>query len=232
MEVLAGGSATANFGVQASHVYRVSGTVIGLSAPPKAQSIASGTVMLMTGQGMGQISLIGKNGQTKEQNLREDGIFEFTGVLAGTYRAQLVVFSGFSNGQPSIRMQTIRTPIEVNGSDVRGLQLQVEAGGDVRGKFRMEGNEKIDWKELFVSLVPKSEGEPENTRVMMPMGQATPNEDGSFEIKDVPAGDCQLGVGASSDKFRDYYTRSCCSVDARWLIRDSQLAREWCWMWW
>lgn len=208
VEVLAGGSATANFGVQASHVYLVSGTVIGLSAPAKAQSIASGTVMLMTGQGMGQISLIGKNGQTKEQNLREDGTFQFTGVLSGTYRAQLVVFSGFSNGQPSIRMQTIRTPIEVNGSDVRGLQLQVEAGGDVSGKFRMEGNEKIDWKELFVSLVPKSEGEPENTGVMMLRGQATLNEDGSFEIKDVPVGDCQLAVGARSDKFRDYYTKS------------------------
>jgi hypothetical protein len=33
-------------------------------------------------------------------------------------------------------------------------------------------------------------------------------EDGSFEIKDAPGGNCQLAVGARSEKFRDYYTKS------------------------
>ena len=210
VEVPAGGSATANFGVQASHVYRVSGTVVGLSAPPKAQGIASGNVMVMAGQGMGQIFLIGKNGQTKEQNLREDGIFEFTGVLAGTYRAQLVVFSGFFNGQPpSIRMQTIRMPIEVNGSDVVGLHLQVDPGCDVSGKFRAEGDQRINWSELYVTLqaVPDSE-EKAGGLGMTGLGRAQVNEDGSFEIKDVPGVNYQLAVGAGSEKFRDYYMKS------------------------
>ena len=210
VEVAAGVSATANFGVQASHVYRVSGTVVGLSAPSKAQGIASGNVMVMAGQGMGQIFLIAKNGQTKEENLREEGTFEFTGVLAGTYRAQLVVFSGFFNGQPpSVRMQTIGTSIEVNDSDVVGLQLQVDPGGDVSGKFRAEGDQKINWSELYVTLhaVPDSE-EKAGGLAMMGPGRAQVNEDGSFEIKDVSAGDYQLAVSARSDKFRDYYTKS------------------------
>jgi len=210
VEVPAGGTAAADFGLQATRVYRVSGTVIGLSAPPKPQPQSGGNMafMVSSGQGIGQLILVGKNGQTKEQNLREDGTFEFSGVPAGTYRAQLVSFAGFLSGQgPPLKMQAFRTPIEVNGSDVVGLQLQVEASGDVSGKFRMEGNEKIDWKQLYVILVPKSEEGSEGMG-MMPTGQAMLNEDGSFEIKDAPAGDCQLAVGTGSDKFRDYYTKS------------------------
>ena len=55
-------------------------------------------------------------------------------------------------------MQTIRAPIEVNGSDVLGLQLQVDPGSDVSGQFRTEGNEKIDWTQLQVMLIPKLGG--------------------------------------------------------------------------
>ena len=210
VEVPAGGSATANFGVQAGHVYRVSGTVMGLSAPPKVQNSGGGFVLLARGQGMDQIILLGKNGQTKEQNLGEDGKFDFPNVLAGTYRAQIILFSGLLNGQaPSIKMQTIRTPIEVNGSDVVGLQLQVDPGGDVSGKFRAEGDQKINWHELYVTLVavPDS-GEKAGGLGMMGLGHAEVNEDGSFEIRDVPGVNCQLGVGAGSEKFRDYYTKS------------------------
>ena len=209
--VPAGGTATADFGVQASRVYRVSGSVVGLSSQPVTQDTTNDIAGVLARQTPGRIFLVGKNGQRKEENLGENGKFEFTGVLPGTYRAQLISFSGFFSGQPpSIKMQTIRTPIEVSGADVTGLQLQIEAGGDVSGKFRVEGDEKIDWKQLYVGLVavPKSEEEQPELGIVMPMGNAALTEDGSFEIKDVPAGDCQLAVGAHSGKFRDYYTKS------------------------
>jgi hypothetical protein len=116
VEVPAGGTATANFGVQASHAYRVSGTVLGLKAQVEPQSGASGAVMV---EGRGQIILVEKNRQANEranqQNLHLDGRFDFPNVLAGTYRAQLILFDVFSGQAPSITMQTIRTPIEVNG---------------------------------------------------------------------------------------------------------------------
>jgi hypothetical protein len=143
--------------------------------------------------------------------LVEDGKFEFRNVLPGTYRAQVIVFSGFFNGQtPSIKMQTINTPIEVNGSDLVGLRLQVDRSGDVSGKFHLDGDEKIDWKELNVSLlmVPESEEEGTGFEIMGQAGMARVNEDGSFEIKDVPGANYQLAVGARSEKFRDYYTKS------------------------
>lgn len=211
VEVAAGGTATANFGVQTSHAYRVSGTVRGLTVQPMPRDDKSGPFVALASQGIGLLFLIGNNGQSEQQNLGADGEFEFPNVLPGTYRAQVIAFSGFFNGQtPSIKMQTISTPIEVNGSDVVGLQLQVDTGGDVSGRFRTEGDEKIDWRELNVSLLAVPGGEEGNPEfgVIGRAGMAMVAEDGSFEIKDAPGGNFQLGVGARSDKFRDYYTKS------------------------
>jgi hypothetical protein len=193
VEVSAGGMATANFGVQASRAYRVSGTIAGLGD-----------------NRMGQLLLIGKNGQREQQNLAPGGNFEFPSVLPGTYRAQIVTFSGLLTGQPpSVKMQIIRTPIEVSGSDLIGLELQAETGGDVSGRLRMDGDEKVHWQELFVSLLPRSDSEEESPTFGLPLGgMAMINPDGSFEIKDAPGIDCQLGIGTNSDKFRDYYTKS------------------------
>jgi Carboxypeptidase regulatory-like domain len=192
LEVSAGGTATANFAVQASHAYRVSGTVTGVGT-----------------EGMAKLMLLAKNGQGEQQDLAPGGKFDFPNVLPGTYHAQVMMVS-FGNGQdPSLKMRTIRTPIEVNGSDVIGLQLQLDAGGDVSGKFRVEGNEKINWSELNVTLVTVSEGEEEPEALRMAFAPPSEvREDGSFEIKDAPGGNCQLVVGARAEKFRDYYTKS------------------------
>jgi hypothetical protein len=190
--VSSGGTAIANFAVQVSHAYRVSGTVAGLGA-----------------QGMARLMLLAKNGQGEEQNLAEGGKFDFPNVLPGTYHAQVMMVS-FGNGQnPSMKMRTIRTPIEVNGSDMVGLQLQLDAGGDVRGRLRVEGEEKINWSELNVNLVTVAEGEEEPAGLLVGFTQPSEvQEDGSFEIKNASEGNYQLAVGARSEKFRDYYTKS------------------------
>lgn len=191
VEVSAGGTAIANFGVQTSHAYRVSGTVMGITS------------------GAAQLILVATNGQQENQNLVEGGKFDFANVLPGTYHVQVMMVS-FGNGQaPTMKMQHVRTPIEVNGSDVVGLQLQLDAGGDVSGRFRLEGDEKTKWSELTVALLPVPEGdeEPQGSQVAF-ASRSQVLEDGFFEIKDAPGGNFQLAVGASSDKFRDYYTKS------------------------
>lgn len=210
LEVSAGGTTIASFGVQSSRAYVVSGTVTGLTPQPRPRDDTSEAFVAMMSQGIGQLFLLGKNGEREEQNLGENGKFEFPNVLPGRYRAQVIVFSGFVNGTPSIKMQTISTPIEVNGSDVVGLRLQVDRNADVSGKFHIDGDEKIDWRQLNVSLlmVPESEDEGTGFEMMAQAGMAGVNEDGSFEIKDVPGANYQLAVGARSEKFRDYYMKS------------------------
>ena len=106
VEVSAGGTATANFAVQASHAYRLSGTVMGIGA-----------------NGITQLVLMAKKTDKEKSRIwPQDGKFDFPNVLPGTYHAQVMMVS-FGNGQnPSMKMRQIRTPIEVNGSDVGGLQ--------------------------------------------------------------------------------------------------------------
>jgi uncharacterized protein (DUF2141 family) len=192
VDVLSGQTASANFGIHTGYAYRVSGTVAGLG---KA---------VMT-----QLILMNKNGQHQEQ-LQPDGKFVFENVLEGTYRAQVIVFSGFLNGEPSLKVLTISTPIEVERADVVGLQLQADAAADVSGRFRAETDEKLNWTELYVSLRPVATSDDVATS-LLPLGEMPPakvTEDGAFQIKDVAAGSYQLVVGANSQKYRNYYTKA------------------------
>jgi hypothetical protein len=194
VEVSAGETATANFAVQTSEAYRVSGTVVGLQEQHK------GAVLF----------LVGKNGQ-KYQQLGQGGKFEFSGVLAGTYRAMVTASLDLGNRTVTSRtMRTTNTPIEVNGADVVGLQLQVDRGGNVSGQFHEEGDEKISWAELYAALLPMPESEEEEIGLegMERAAGAQVNADGSFQIKDVSGGNWQLAVAAGSEQSRDCYTKS------------------------
>jgi protocatechuate 3,4-dioxygenase beta subunit len=194
LDVLSGETASANFGVQTAYAYRVSGTVAGLGK----------TVM-------GQIILSGKNGQQLQEQLQPEGKFEFANVLQGTYRAQVLMFSEFINGQtPSLKVLSISTPIDVDGADVVGLQLQADAPSDVSGRFRAENDEKLNWTELYVSLRPIGSFDDMVTEFeqMAATSPAKVHEDGTFQIKDLAAGSYQLVVGANSQKYRNYYTKS------------------------
>jgi hypothetical protein len=191
VEVPPGGSATANFGVQAGHAYRVSGAVAGLRLGGQRERKA-------------ELFLEGESEPDEQPDLTESGKFEFPTVLEGTYHARLIVFEEQKSNWVPLVNQTIGTPIEVNGADVVGLKLQVDMGGDVSGKFRAEGGEKIDWSQLYVNLlaVPKNEEEAAVVR------GAQVKQDGSFQIKDVPGSNYQLAVNVPSEEFRDYYTKS------------------------
>jgi hypothetical protein len=79
----------------------------------------------------------------------------------------------------------------------------------VRGRFRVEGEEKINWSELTVTLVTVAQGEEEPAGLQVGFTQPSEvQEDGSFEIESASRGNYQLAVGARSEKFRDYYTKS------------------------
>ena len=203
VEVHAGGEASANFGELMTHVYRVSGTVAG---------VPSGAMV--------RVFLTSKNGIAETDGageLSEGNRFEYQNVLPGTYVASLFVFKGLSSGgQADLQVLRLKPPIEVHKSDVEGVQLQAEAGGQIRGMFRMDTGEKFDWTQLRVSLLPIEE---DGSEMLWSAGVAATaysratespmvNSDGTFEINNVPGGNYQLVVAANSDQLRDYYTKS------------------------
>src|SRR5437879_12282322 len=107
-------------------------------------------------------------------------------------------------------MLRLGNAIEVSNAPVEGLRLQPEAGGQVRGKFRLDTGQKLDWTQLTVALIPAEE---HGAEVAWEGGMDIPtissvNTDGTFELKNVPGGNYQLMVGAKSDDLRDYFTTS------------------------
>jgi len=193
VQLTPGGTATVNFALMTNRAYRVSGTV--------------------SGMGSAMIWLVSGSGRMQQQLLTEGGKFDFASVPAGTYVAQVLVMpAGATQEQP--RMQKIPTPIVVSGSDQLDLVLQPGVGGKVSGRLRVaEDEEKPEWSQLMVSLRNVPEGGAESGEkgllgFMGSGGSATVNENGTFEMKDVEAGSYQVGVGAVSDKYKNWYLKS------------------------
>ena len=196
VEVHSGSETRISFGVLTGRAYRVSGTVSGV---PSAGSMAQ---ILLQATGT-------RGSQVEMQQLGEGGKFEFTGVLPGSYVPKLIIVT-FEGGQPAMQMLRMGQHIEVSNAHVEGLRLQPEPGGQVRGKFRLDTGKKFDWTQLTVALIP---AEAQGAEMAAAGGMDIPtmssvNVDGTFELKSVPGGDYQLGVGAKSNNLRDYFTKS------------------------
>jgi len=203
VEVHPGDETPVNFGVLASPAYRVAGTVA---------SVPSGALMT-------EIMLSSKDHTSiQNQQLGEGGRFEFQNVLPGSYTATLLVVTGLpSGGQPSVKMMPVSVkrmpvvePIEVSTANVDRLQLQPNPGGAVRGTFRMDTGQKLDWTQLNVVLIPADE---DDSGFIVRGSDGAPamsgvSQDGNFELKDVTGGSYQLVVGAKSNNLRDYITKS------------------------
>lgn len=195
VEVHSGTETRINFGLLTGRAYRVSGSVTGI--PNK------GGMAIITLQGRGST-----RSQMDQQGLGEGGKFEFTNVLPGSYVAILVIYT-VNDGQQAMQMLRLGQPIEVSNAHVEDLRLQPEVGGQVRGKFRADAGQKLDWTQLTVTLSPVREsGAEEAWRGMGFPINSSVNSDGSFEMRNVPGGDCQLLVGSRSKDFRDYFTKS------------------------
>jgi protocatechuate 3,4-dioxygenase beta subunit len=195
VEIHAGAETRIDFGLLTGHAFRVSGTVTGVPGGAMTQLI------LQPRQGGGS--------QMAPQQLGEGGKFEFTSVLPGSYVASLITVT-FEDGRPAVQMLRLGQPIEVNNDNVEGLRLQPEAAGQVRGKFRLDTDQKLDWTQLTVSLFPAEEHGAQfaygGTMGLPPMSRV--NSDGTFELKNVPGGIYQLLVATRSNNLRDYFTKS------------------------
>ncbi len=196
VEIHPGAETRINFGLLAGRAFRVSGTVTGVPS----------------GGAMTQLMLLPKGGVSSgvaPQQLGEGGSFEFTKVLPGSYLSRLI-FVTLEGGEPRMQMFRMGQPIEVSNAHVEGLRLQPEAAGQVRGKFHLDREQRFDWTQLNVSLFAVEEygSEFAYEGAMSFPATSSVNGDGTFELKNVPGGTYQLVVGATSDKMRDYFTKS------------------------
>jgi hypothetical protein len=203
VEIHAGTETRIDFGMLTGRAYRVSGSVTGV---PSRSSMAQ--IMLEPQAGGGS--------QPEPQELGETGKFEFKNVLPGSYLARLILVT-FDGGKPGMEMVSFGQAIEVGNSDVQGLLLQPEPGGQVKGKFRLDTDEKFDWTQLWVTLISLDERRVafrSGGEMSGPSLSAKLKLDGSFEVENVPGGNYQLYVGGDPNKLADYFTKSV-SLDGR-----------------
>jgi hypothetical protein len=90
---------------------------------------------------------------------------------------------------------------------VDGVHIEPVPGGEVRGQFRMDKSQKIDWSQLSVFLSSDEEAGLAFTEGNRPTVAQVKN-DGSFEMKNVPSGTYRVIVGSGSQTLRDYFTKS------------------------
>jgi hypothetical protein len=108
-------------------------------------------------------------------------------------------------------------PIEINEADVEAVHLQPEPVGQIHGKFRLDNGQTIDWRQLGATLIPTAGEKLQRisgiTSSAMPdlsgaNGLAWLKKDGSFEMKDVPAGTFRMGVSRRMNALPDYFVKS------------------------
>jgi protocatechuate 3,4-dioxygenase beta subunit len=189
VDAQAGAETPINFSVLTSKAYRVTGALQGLTSSNFAQ------LMLTSSE----------RGTEAEQQLGPDGKFDFTHLLPGSYRVQVMVanLSG-TTLQPAMQVLDVNQSIEVNGQDIVDLHLHVDQGAVVRGRMRMDTAETFDWTQLIVTLLNT-----EMSSILRPTASRV-DKDGTFELKNVPNGKYFLVVAArgQANKLRDYFTKA------------------------
>lgn len=175
-----------------------------------------GTVAKPAGAMIAQIFLRALDSRGMQQNasVAEDGSFEFHELLPGVYTAYLVaidasVITEVQQGRPP-QMQMIRLgrPLEVTNANLEGVRLAAEAPGRVRGRFRMDMGQKIDWTQLGVMLSPADFSSQSIIPEMPGFSRAQVKPDGSFDFPNVVAGEYRVAVTSNSPALQDYFTKS------------------------
>ncbi len=120
MDLPAGREARVDFNLPRVSVVQVRGT---LSGVPKGRSVSLSLIRQGMPSGMGA--------SPRQALLMPDGTFAVMGVTPGSYLATCDYFEGSSR-------LSARMPVQVGGSDVDGVNLQLEPALSIPGRVRME----------------------------------------------------------------------------------------------
>ena len=183
-----------NFSMAPTHTYHIRGSVANPGEHKQAGTGSRGMVMLQPKEFDDVFSAA---------EVEKDGSFEIRGVAPGSYAIRFMSTSG---DVP----QTTQQQIDVANSDVNGVRLISTPGAMVHGQVRIEGNRKVDFGELIVTLrLPNDGGGGGVTSIGDdgPQTSARVKNDGTFEMKGVPPGSYTVVVVGGSRSLRDFYLK-------------------------
>lgn len=192
VDLHAGDDMPIDFSLARAHTVRIRGSVTGLAPGAKA------VVMLGGANSMSNAGEVDKNGK-----------FELLHVAPGTYT--LMAMTLVSDGP----QQTIRRTIDVGESNIDDLRLVPQAGAIVHGRVHFGDKVKLDASPIMVIPRRIDEGDDFLDNVGFTSDDMTRNgvlaklkPDGTFELKDVPAGLYTFEVLSDSKALTDTFLES------------------------
>ena len=193
VELHPGDELLANFALTYGPTFRIRGTVSGI---PTSES-PSLYVMLGSKD-------VGWPIGASDAEVKKDGSFELHNVLPGSYFVWLI--KNTNTPEVMLAAQTI----EVKDSDLENMRLTPVSTSEVRGQLRIENGQKVDW--AGASLLLQSSDDPSDLRGEF-QGQretttAQVKQDGSFDMKTVPAGNYRVRVFSGLAALRDCFVES------------------------
>jgi hypothetical protein len=190
VELHPGDETPVNFSLVRIRAAHVCGSVAGLAAGSKA------IVLLRSSESSAMFSA---------GEVDKDGKFDIPRVAPGRYT---VIVSTVIADTP----QSARSTLEVSDSDVEGLRLSLSGGTLIRGHVRTEPKADLKSMVLYVAL-RRLDGEDEWSDEVTFSNEsggspAKVKADGSFELKEVPAGRYEVEVSSAAKGGGDYLVES------------------------
>jgi hypothetical protein len=190
LDLHAGDEVAANISLELVHIFHVRGQVTNL--PPRAEDDISVVLRPLDEDSTADI---------RPWPLDKDGKFDIARVLPGSYG--IVVTLGGNGLSPRFMRGDIT--VQVNNADVAGLKVSLVPNAEVRGQFRTDNGQKIDWSQLEVRLYSRLlRGPFRSYRTSgdaweaMDWEERSPDTrlkaDGSFEMEAVPPDTYRLSI--------------------------------------
>lgn len=189
VEVHAGEESTANFNLISTRRFTVKGQVVGLN-PQARPNLSEGSGRVVGGVQINLQRADFTSLGTLSTTLEKDGTFEFEDVEPGSYILR-------ADSEQGSAVATI----DVLDADVTGVQIAIEPSVEVRGRFRLDTGEKLDWRQVHIRLDPDS---PRQTITQMVFRMQA---DGSFRVQNVQTGNYHVVVTSGSSALRDYIVK-------------------------
>jgi len=171
-------------------------TGIDFTLVPQRTVRVSGRVLAAGGgRGSTQVALLPRSprgpfrGRAREDSVEADGTFELSGVAPGAY-----ILAAMRHEENMT--YSAREAVDVGNSNVEGLTLSLAPNGTVSGKVVVEGG-TLPESRVFVNLRPDD--------VLSRGGNARAQADGTFQVRNVSAGEYHVTVGGAPE---DYYLKS------------------------
>jgi|HubBroStandDraft_3_1064219.scaffolds.fasta_scaffold08454_3 protocatechuate 3,4-dioxygenase beta subunit len=136
--------------------------------------------------------------------IKRDGSFEIRAVPPGRY------YLAMKSSAENVPQTTFVGTVEVSDSDLEILRIAPVPVSSVRGRVRLEGTEKNEWPGFAVALA----SDETDSDLWRHFGggassfDASVNRDGSFEIRNVPAGSYRVSAWAAANFARDSFVQS------------------------